>query len=99
MPELSWEEEFNTLVAEFVDSAGTRLGSLRDALLGGLQVARGDELGVHEVLDRATAKITNIFAREDHGLMVRIAHGAAVCTPGLPAAGRYGIRRARRQPH
>src|SRR3977135_4315915 len=34
MPELSWEEEFNTLVAEFVDSAGTRLGSLRDALLG-----------------------------------------------------------------
>jgi diguanylate cyclase (GGDEF)-like protein len=34
MPELSWEEEFNTLVAEFVDSAATRLGSLRDALLG-----------------------------------------------------------------
>lgn len=32
MPELSWEEEFNTLVAEFVDSAGARLRGLRDAL-------------------------------------------------------------------
>jgi diguanylate cyclase (GGDEF)-like protein len=33
MPELSWEEEFNTLVAEFVDSADTRIESLRDALV------------------------------------------------------------------
>lgn len=32
MPELSWEEEFNTLVAEFVESAETRLAAFRTAL-------------------------------------------------------------------
>ena len=32
MPELSWEEEFNTLVAEFVESAETRLAAFRVAL-------------------------------------------------------------------
>jgi diguanylate cyclase (GGDEF)-like protein len=32
MPELSWEEEFSTLVAEFVGSADTRLRGFRDTL-------------------------------------------------------------------
>jgi diguanylate cyclase (GGDEF)-like protein len=32
MPELSWEEEFNTLVADFVESADTRLQTFRGAL-------------------------------------------------------------------
>src|SRR5262249_48780285 len=45
MPELSWEEEFNTLVAEFVDSADTRIESLRDALLAVQQTpAEGEAL-------------------------------------------------------
>jgi len=32
MPELSWEEEFNTLVAEFVESAESRLRTFRSTL-------------------------------------------------------------------
>ena len=50
------------------------------AFFGHLQVAGGDHFGVDEVLDRTAAQITNVFAGENHGLTVRIAHRAAVCT-------------------
>ncbi len=82
MPELSWEEEFNTLVTEFVEGADTRLGSLRDALYG-LQTAP-DNLNALRELNRhfhrlAGTGLTFGFAE----LSALAAQGEELCTERL----------------
>jgi diguanylate cyclase (GGDEF)-like protein len=82
MPELSWEEEFNTLVAEFVDSADTRLESLREALFA-VQQAPADFDALRELKRHfhrlAGTGLTFGFAE----LSALAAQGEELCTDRL----------------